>query len=44
VGQWFSEPTVDMVHILLDAEADGEIRLQDDYRPEFEKVLRRSGL
>ncbi|SEI44342.1 MOSC domain-containing protein YiiM [Arthrobacter sp. yr096] len=44
VGQWFSEPTADMVHILLDAEADGEIRLQDDYRPEFEKVLRRSGL
>ncbi|MEV7663138.1 MOSC domain-containing protein [Paenarthrobacter sp. NPDC089316] len=44
VGQWFSEPTPDLVQILLDAEADGEIRLQDDYRPEFEKVLRRSGL
>ncbi|MFF2843563.1 MOSC domain-containing protein [Paenarthrobacter sp. NPDC057981] len=44
VGQWFSEPTPDLVQILLDAEADGEIRLQEDYRPEFEKVLRRSGL
>lgn len=44
VGQWFSEPTPELVQILLDAEADGEIRLQEDYRPEFDKVLRRSGL
>ncbi|MDP9935894.1 MOSC domain-containing protein YiiM [Paenarthrobacter nicotinovorans] len=44
VGQWFSEPTPELVQILLDAEADGEIRLQEDYHREFDKVLRRSGL
>ncbi|MFJ5954648.1 MOSC domain-containing protein [Paenarthrobacter sp. NPDC092416] len=44
VGQWFSEPTPDMVQTLLDAEADGELRLQEDYHREFEKVLRRNGL
>ncbi|UOD80374.1 MOSC domain-containing protein [Paenarthrobacter ureafaciens] len=44
VGQWFSEPTPEMVQALLDAEADGEIRLQDDYHNEFAKVLRRNGL
>ncbi|WP_024817652.1 MOSC domain-containing protein [Arthrobacter sp. 31Y] len=44
VGQWFSEPTAELVQILLDADADGEIRLQEDYHPVFEKVLRRSGL
>lgn len=43
VGQWFSEPTAGMVQALLDAEADGEIRLQDDYHTEFEKLLRRNG-
>ncbi|MGF6833295.1 MOSC domain-containing protein YiiM [Paenarthrobacter sp. TE4293] len=44
VGQWFSEPTPDLVQELLDAQADGEIRLQDDYHSTFEKVLRRHGL
>lgn len=44
VGQWFSEPTPELVQALLDAEADGEIRLQEDYHPVFEKVLRRNGL
>ncbi|ABM07224.1 putative MOSC domain protein [Paenarthrobacter aurescens TC1] len=44
VGQWFSEPSPELVQILLDAEADGEIRLQEDYRPVFEKVMRRNGL
>lgn len=44
VGQWFSEPTPELVQILLDADADGEIRLQEDYHPVFEKVLRRNGL
>ncbi|MFJ4206854.1 MOSC domain-containing protein [Paenarthrobacter sp. NPDC089675] len=43
VGQWFSEPTADMVQVLLDAEADGEIRLQDEYHSRFEKLLRRNG-
>ena len=44
VGQWFSEPSPELVQILLDADADGEIRLQEDYHPVFEKVLRRNGL
>ncbi|MCT9869299.1 MOSC domain-containing protein [Paenarthrobacter aurescens] len=44
VGQWFSEPTPELVQILLDAEADGEIRLQEEYHSSFEKVLRRNGL
>jgi len=44
VGQWFSEPTAELVQVLLDAEADGEIRLQDEYHAKFEKVLRRSDL
>lgn len=43
VGQWFSEPTPDVVEILRDAEADGEIRLQDEYHTKFEAVLRRFG-
>lgn len=44
VGQWFSEPTPDLVQVLLDAEADGEIRLQDEYHSKFQNVLRRHGL
>jgi MOSC domain-containing protein YiiM len=44
VGQWFSEPTPELIQALLDAEADGEIRLQEEYHAKFEKVLRRSGL
>ena len=43
VGKWFSDPTVEDVQTLLDAEADGEIRLQPEYHDEFEKVMRRSG-
>lgn len=41
VGKWFSDPTPEDVQTLLDAEADGEIRLQPEYKDEFEKVLRR---
>jgi MOSC domain-containing protein YiiM len=44
VGKWFSDPTLEDVQTLLDAEADGEIRLQPEYREEFEKVMRRSGV
>lgn len=43
VGQWFSEPTPDLVEALRDAEADGEIRLQDEYHTKFDAVLRRFG-
>ena len=44
VGKWFSDPTPEDVQTLLDAEADGEIRLQPEYHEEFEKVMRRSGV
>ncbi|WP_405472645.1 MOSC domain-containing protein [Paenarthrobacter ilicis] len=44
VGQWFSEPTPAMVQTLLDAEADGGIRLQDEYHVKFARVLQRNGL
>ena len=43
VGQWFSRPTPELVEALLDAEADGEIRLQDEYHTKFDAVLRRFG-
>ena len=43
VGRWFSEPDVDAIDALRDAEADGEIRLQPEYHDRFEKMLRRVG-
>jgi MOSC domain-containing protein YiiM len=43
IGQWFSEPDVDVIEALRDAEADGEIRLQPEYHEKFEKLLRRVG-
>ena len=43
IGQWFSEPDMDAIEALRDAEADGEIRLQPEYHDRFEKMLRRAG-
>ncbi|MFF2316299.1 MOSC domain-containing protein [Arthrobacter sp. NPDC058097] len=43
IGRWFSEPDVDAVEALRDAEADGEIRLQPEYHDRFEQMLRRVG-
>jgi MOSC domain-containing protein YiiM len=43
IGRWFSEPDVDAIEALRDAEADGEIRLQPEYHDRFEKMLRREG-
>jgi MOSC domain-containing protein YiiM len=43
IGRWFSEPDVDAIEALRDAEADGEIRLQPEYHERFEKMLRRVG-
>jgi MOSC domain-containing protein YiiM len=43
VGRWFSEPDVDAIEALRDAEADGEIRLQPEYHDRFEKMLRSVG-
>src|SRR6476661_1793701 len=43
IGQWFSEPDADIMAALRGAEADGEIRLQDEYHTKFEVLLRRLG-
>ena len=43
IGRWFSEPDVEAMEALRDADADGEIRLQPEYHDEFEKLLRRVG-
>lgn len=43
IGQWFSEPDLDAIEALRDAEADGEIRLQTEYHERFEKMLRQVG-
>ena len=43
VGKWFSDPSLEDMEALRDAEADGEIRLQPEYREEFEKLQRRLG-
>ncbi|WP_028269649.1 MOSC domain-containing protein [Arthrobacter sp. UNC362MFTsu5.1] len=44
IGKWFSEPTIEDVEALRDADADGEIRLQPEYHDEFEKLQRRLGV
>lgn len=44
IGKWFSEPTMEDVEALRDADADGEIRLQPEYHDEFEKLQRRLGV
>lgn len=43
VGKWFSDPTLEDMEALQDADADGEIRLQPEYREAFEKLRRRLG-
>jgi MOSC domain-containing protein YiiM len=43
IGKWFSDPEMEDIEALRDAEADGEIRLQPEYLDEFEKVQRRLG-
>ncbi|QDG62702.1 MOSC domain-containing protein [Pseudarthrobacter sp. NIBRBAC000502771] len=43
IGKWFSEPDADLIAVLRGAEADGEIRLQDEYHTKFEVLLRRLG-
>jgi len=43
VGQWFSEPTLEIVDALRDAEADGHIVLQDEYHEKFAKLEKRLG-
>ena len=43
IGTWFSAPDADVIEALRTAEADGEIRLQDEYHTKFEVLLRRLG-
>lgn len=44
IGKWFSDPTVEDMEALRDADADGQIRLQPEYHQEFEKLQRRLGV
>lgn len=41
IGKWFSDPSLDDMEALRDADADREIRLQPEYQEEFEKLRRR---
>lgn len=43
IGNWFSEPDIESMEALRDADADGEIRLQPEYADEFAKLQRRLG-
>ncbi|UZX04214.1 MOSC domain-containing protein [Arthrobacter sp. CDRTa11] len=44
VGKWFSEPDLESMEALRDADADGEIRLQQpEFNQKFEALLRRIG-
>lgn len=44
VGKWFSEPDVESMEALKDADADGEIRLQQpEFRKKFEALERQLG-
>jgi MOSC domain-containing protein YiiM len=44
VGKWFSEPDLESMELLRDADADGEIRLQPpEFTQKFEALLRQSG-
>jgi MOSC domain-containing protein YiiM len=43
VGKWFSEPDLESMEVLRDADADGEIRLQQpEFNRKFEALIRRS--
>jgi MOSC domain-containing protein YiiM len=44
IGKWFSDPSIEDIEALRDADADGEIRLQPEYLDEFERLQRRLGV
>ncbi|MCB5274516.1 hypothetical protein BJG92_02052 [Arthrobacter sp. SO5] len=44
ISKWFSDPTVEDMEALRDADADGEIRLQPEYHEYFEQLQRRLGV
>ena len=41
IGKWFSDPTVEDMEALRDADADGEIRLQPEFQEAFARLERR---
>ena len=43
IRKWFSDPALEDMDALRDADADGEIRLQPEYHEYFEKLRRRLG-
>lgn len=43
IGKWFSDPSLEDMEALCDADADREIRLQPEYQEEFERLRRRLG-
>jgi MOSC domain-containing protein YiiM len=42
IGKWFSDPTVEDMEALRDADADGEIRLQPEFQEAFGRLERRN--
>ncbi|MDQ1623282.1 MAG: hypothetical protein QOH19_1700, partial [Actinomycetota bacterium] len=40
IAKWFSDPSVEDMESLRDADADGQIRLQPEYHDAFEKMQR----
>ena len=44
IAKWFSDPTLEDMEALRDADADGQIRLQPEYHQRFEKLQRRLGV
>jgi hypothetical protein len=44
VGKWFSQPDLESMEALRDADADGEIRLQQpEFKQKFEALERQLG-
>ncbi len=44
IAKYFADPTLEDIEALKDADADGEIRLQPEYRAQFERLQRRLGV
>ena len=44
IGKWFSDPTLEDMEALRDADADGEIRLQPEYHEVSRQLQRRLGV
>jgi len=44
IAKWFTDPTLEDMEALRDADADGEIRLQPEYHERFESLQRQFGI